>query len=245
MKLKSRYNWSDIKLYQIQEIDTLPEFDSKLDMMIEQLSILIDTDPYEIKKLPVEDLVREFKKWDFINETPQPKAHEKIKVNGVKYKLIDFDKMSLAQLVDIEEYVSDGIIKNAHKILSVLYLPYKNILSKELKPYQPNKELPYIRCVISYTGFFLSYRTDLFRRFSTIFGDENRENDTEDDTGGKKTIGDAKAEAEEKIREKWNWMKLIELLSNDDILKMEQVVKLPMLQCLTYLQYKLEMNNIE
>lgn len=141
MKLKSRYDWSDIKLYQIQEIDTLPEFDSKLDMMIEQLSILTDTDPYEIKKLPVDDMVSEFEKWEFINETPQPKAHEKIKVNGVKYKLIDFDKMSLAQLVDIEEYVSDGIIKNAHKILSVLYLPYKNILSKELKPYQPNKEL--------------------------------------------------------------------------------------------------------
>lgn len=141
MKFKKKYDWSDISLYQIQEIDTLPEFDSKLDMMIEQLSILIDTDPYEIKKLPVEDLIREFKKWEFINETPQPKAHEKIKVNGVKYKLIDFDKMSLAQLVDIEEYVSDGIIKNAHKILSVLYLPYKNILSKELKPYQPNKEL--------------------------------------------------------------------------------------------------------
>lgn len=40
-------------------------------------------------------------------------------------------------------------------------------------------------------------------------------------------------------------MKLVELLSNEDILKMEEVVKLPMLQCLTYLQYKLEMNNIE
>jgi hypothetical protein len=40
-------------------------------------------------------------------------------------------------------------------------------------------------------------------------------------------------------------MKLIEILSNDDILKMEQVVRLPMLQCLTYLQYKLEMNNVE
>ena len=40
-------------------------------------------------------------------------------------------------------------------------------------------------------------------------------------------------------------MKLIELLSNEDILKMEEVVKLPMLQCLTYLQYKIEMNNIE
>ena len=40
-------------------------------------------------------------------------------------------------------------------------------------------------------------------------------------------------------------MKLIEMLSNDDILKMEQAVRLPMLQCLTYLQYKLEMNNVE
>ncbi len=78
---------------------------------------------------------------EFINETPEPKAHEKIKVDGVKYRLIDFDKMSLAQLVDIEEYVSDGIIKNAHKILSVLYLPYKNILSNELKNYEPNKGL--------------------------------------------------------------------------------------------------------
>jgi hypothetical protein len=141
MKIRSRYDWSDIQLYQIQEIDTLPDYDSKLDMMIEQLSILIDTDPYEVKKLPIEEMVKEFKKWEFINETPEPKAHEKIKVNGVKYKLVDFDNMSLAQLVDIEEYVSDGIIKNAHKILSVLYLPYKNILSNELKNYEPNKEL--------------------------------------------------------------------------------------------------------
>ncbi len=91
----------------------------------------------------------------------------------------------------------------------------------------------------------LSYRSGLFRRFSTIFGEEDGQNGTDDDTGGKKTIGDAKAEAEDRIREKWNWMKLIEILSNDDILKMEQVVRLPTLQCLTYLQYKLEMTNEE
>lgn len=141
MKFKKKYNWSDISLYQIQEIDTLPEFDSQLDMMIEQLSILTDTDPYDIKKLPIETMISEFKKWEFINETPKPKAYEKIKVNGVSYGLVKFDKMSLAQLVDIEEYVSGGIIQNAHKILSVLYLPYKNIFSKELKEYEPNKEL--------------------------------------------------------------------------------------------------------
>jgi hypothetical protein len=40
-------------------------------------------------------------------------------------------------------------------------------------------------------------------------------------------------------------MKLIDMLANEDILKMEDVVKLPMLQCLVYLQYKIELNNIE
>lgn len=40
-------------------------------------------------------------------------------------------------------------------------------------------------------------------------------------------------------------MKLIDMLANEDILKMDDIVKLPMLQCLTYLQYRIEMNNTE
>lgn len=40
-------------------------------------------------------------------------------------------------------------------------------------------------------------------------------------------------------------MSLIDSLAGEDILKLEEVVKLPMLQCLTYLQFKIEMNNIE
>ena len=40
-------------------------------------------------------------------------------------------------------------------------------------------------------------------------------------------------------------MKLIDMLANEDILKMDDIVRLPMLQCLTYLQYRIEMNNTE
>lgn len=40
-------------------------------------------------------------------------------------------------------------------------------------------------------------------------------------------------------------MKLVDMLANEDILKMDDIVKLPMLQCLTYLQYRIEMNNTE
>lgn len=141
MKLKERYDWSDVTLAQMQEINTLPENMDKLDNMIEQLSILTDTDPFDIKRMPVDDMVKEFEKWSFINEQPQPKENKKIKVNGKNYYLIDLNKMSLGQLVDIEEYASEGVIENAHKILSVLYQPKKNIFSKELKEYEPNKEL--------------------------------------------------------------------------------------------------------
>jgi hypothetical protein len=34
-------------------------------------------------------------------------------------------------------------------------------------------------------------------------------------------------------------------LAGGDILKMEQVVKLPAIQCLTYISYKIQMKNIE
>jgi hypothetical protein len=41
-------------------------------------------------------------------------------------------ELKLAQMVDIEEYYGDGFLKNAHKILAVLYLPTKsyNIITK-------------------------------------------------------------------------------------------------------------------
>jgi hypothetical protein len=35
--------------------------------------------------------------------------------------------MTLAQMVDIEEYYKAGLMNNVHKILSVLYLPSKEV----------------------------------------------------------------------------------------------------------------------
>lgn len=40
-------------------------------------------------------------------------------------------------------------------------------------------------------------------------------------------------------------MSLIDSLAGEDILKMEDIVKLPALQCLTYIQFRIEINNME
>jgi len=46
--------------------------------------------------------------------------------------------------------------------------------------------------------------------------------------------------AEEKIRKKWNIMNMIDTLAEGNILKYEEVVRLPILFCFTFLLYKKE-----
>ena len=135
--------WKDIKLCQLQEIDSLSSFNDELDLVINQLSILRDEDPADIENLPIKELLSEFSKWSFLKELPKEKNNKIIKINGKRYGMIDLSEMTLAQMVDIEEYVTDGLIKNMHKILSVLYLPVSsyNILTKKivLEEYKPDK----------------------------------------------------------------------------------------------------------
>lgn len=139
-------SWKDIKLYQLQELNSLPEFDDKIDMMIEYLSILLNMDPSEIENMPINDLMIEFSKWEFLKELPKEKKIDIIKIKDNRFGLINFNEMSFAQMVDIEEYINDGgTIQNLHKILSVIYLPINkyNVFTKRytLKPYESSEEL--------------------------------------------------------------------------------------------------------
>ncbi len=58
--------------------------------------------------------------------------------------MVELQDINLAQMVDIEEYYTAGFLKNAHKILSVLYLPVKtkNIITRKivLEDYKADKE---------------------------------------------------------------------------------------------------------
>lgn len=136
--------WKDIKLYQLQEIESLPTYDDELDLVINQLSILRDEDPADIENMAINELLKEFSKWSFLKELPEEKNNKIIKIEGKRYGIIDLSEMTLAQLVDIEEYVNDGLMKNMHKILSVLYLPIKsyNPITKKivLEEYKPDKD---------------------------------------------------------------------------------------------------------
>lgn len=135
-------SWKDITLRKAQKLESLPKNIDTLDLIINQFSILKDIEISEVERLTPNELVEKANELEFLKELPAPKKADKIKINGRKYKLVDFSKMSLGQMVDIEEYYNEGLVDNAHRILSVLFLPTERkfpYLKETIKPYEPDE----------------------------------------------------------------------------------------------------------
>jgi hypothetical protein len=138
---KEQKSWKDITLEQGIELSQL-DIEDSWELVTNQMAIILDTTMDEIENKPVA-LVYEFiNDYAFIKEMPPMKKLDHFKRNGKWYKLIDLSKMTLAQMVDIEEYYKAGLMNNVHKILSVLYLPAKkNIFGKwTIEEYIPDTE---------------------------------------------------------------------------------------------------------
>lgn len=144
-------SWKDLTLKQAQEIIALDpkNYDNEfLAYEVDLLSIILNQDPVEIEKTKsAKEILEILAEWSFLSDLPKEDNTKRVftfKQNGNRYGLVDFSKMTLAQMVDIEEYVNGGLIENMHKIMSVLYLPTKswNPFTKKytLKEYEPDPE---------------------------------------------------------------------------------------------------------
>jgi hypothetical protein len=131
MKKKEK-SWNDISLKMAIELIQI-QADDDLDLIVQRLSILNDQDPAEIEKMTFVEIEKEYSQWNFVGELPKQRNDATFKHEGVRYGRTNFGKMSLAQMVDIEEFYAAGFLDNIHNILTVLYLPVKryNILTKK------------------------------------------------------------------------------------------------------------------
>lgn len=131
--------WKDISLKKAAELESLGDMD-QMDLIVHQYAILNDMTIDQVERMTPESLFVEAEKYKFLLKLPEPKETRWVKVNGREYGLTDMSKLTLAQMVDIEEYYNDGLVDNAHKILSVLYLPRKKkwFGNKEIEEYVPD-----------------------------------------------------------------------------------------------------------
>jgi hypothetical protein len=91
--------------------------------------------------------------------------------------------------------------------------------------------------------FFLSYRTDLFKRYEGLFEQGDGDDEPEEELNNSRmTVADAQMMESEKRKRKWSWIGLIYNLSGGDITKVDEIVNKKFTECLIWMSYKKEMN---
>jgi hypothetical protein len=118
-------NWSDITIGQFQEFMSVYNSDmDKNKKNLELLSIITDNDVELLRKLPygiIKDIEKNLKGLESI---PNEVFKHKLKIDGIEFGFqINLHKLTLGEWIDLEYYVSQGIIENLHKICGILYRP--------------------------------------------------------------------------------------------------------------------------
>ena len=139
-------SWKDITLGTAMELMRL-ERDvadyEPLDYIMEQLSVLQNRDIADIENQEPAKIFSDFEEWKFISNMPKGKFIPWVKIDKQEYGVTPFDKITLAQMVDIEEYYKNGMEDNLDKIISILLLPVseKTLFGKKtLADYQYDDE---------------------------------------------------------------------------------------------------------
>jgi hypothetical protein len=122
-------NWSNVTLWQYQQIENLvskKDGDTELDLAVKTLAILTNRTESQIDSLSIADLKEQLKVIDFVTNTkPEPKAKDYIRINGKQYQCIyDIRNIPYARYIETKYFGSD-ITNNLHKIAASMVMPMK------------------------------------------------------------------------------------------------------------------------
>ena len=222
------------------------------------LSIFLDIDDDAIQEMDYREFNRlKLNIITLFNHLPS-KAKPKLTINAeLDLNLIQFNKISIGEFVDIEIWIRDSYIKNYGYIMSVLY---RQLLTDGNYLYEPTYEDygSYVtlrkplfnNCTIANTygaiQSYISFRERLFKTYAGLLNDGNsNENEPTEKELANLSMRDKvelqQAIDKEKRLEKWGWNSLILKLADNDILKVEQVSKLPLIQCFNILAMRVEL----
>jgi hypothetical protein len=122
-------NWSDVTLWQYQQIENILSKkgnDTELDLAVKILAILTNRTESQIDSLSIIDLKKQLKGIEFITkDKPNPKPIDYIKVGGKKYKCVyDIKRIPYARYIETKFFGAD-VTNNLHKIAASMVMPMK------------------------------------------------------------------------------------------------------------------------
>ena len=123
-------SWKDVTLEKWQQL-TLGKKKSKTKEAKETIKALSTLPIKLVEEMSFSDVAAIFEKLS--NLQIQGKLKKVFEIDGIEYGFLpDLDEITLGEWADIEHYIKDGIDKNMHKIMAVLFRP---VTSKEGKMY--------------------------------------------------------------------------------------------------------------
>lgn len=136
---KIKKSWDEVTISQwieLSQIDT----DSPVTQMIEQISILADIDPVEVRAMSMTDFRKLQDEITFIQTSPTAEVTLKFELDGKRYGMIpQLDFISTGEWMDAETWKDDSI-GNIHLYAALLYRPIVKEDGEvyEIEPHKPS-----------------------------------------------------------------------------------------------------------
>ena len=235
-------SWADVNLYQylrwyraVKPYNDTEEYSDKaiLHAIFNFTNITEDeylnTSEKEITKLRMHFAA-------LLSKTYHTLLPKSITIDGVKYGFIpSFDDMSYGEYLDLVAYTKKNMWESMPIIMAILYRP---IISESGKTYTIEK----------YNGTNED-RVELFSLYMTmenVFGTLGFFLDLQNlFTGDVENNEEKRISATDGFSSKWSGYHTIAILTGNDILKFDSITGLPIHQCLTYLSYLKDYNEVQ
>lgn len=118
-------NWSDINLFQYQQLVKALSIEDDIDKTVKIVSIVTGLTENEVLSMPIVEFNKEKEKLNFLSEEIKGKPVKYIKVNGRKYECIyDVRSIPAARYIETKVFGND-LVNNIHKIAATMVMPMK------------------------------------------------------------------------------------------------------------------------
>ena len=186
--MKKIESWADITIGQYQEM-MLIETENDITRFIQQISIALDIDSEEIRKLSLSEFKKLQDNMSFLSVKVEADLSPIIEIDGKKYGLIpDMGTVDAGTFIDAEQFKEDTIL-NLHNLVALIYRP---VIKQDGDEYEIErhkaegferranlfKEKVSIETVMGAVVFFSSVATELSINLLTYLADQQETQET-------------------------------------------------------------------
>lgn len=243
-------NWHQVTVSQYYELveSEKQQWDSNIDKMIEQISILLDIGSDELD-LDTDELFDLYSNLKWLNNNIATSYSSKIGDFHIK----KWNDLTLGEFIDIENAVMSNPYNNIHILCAIIYRRTKNDEwgNIELEPYKYDifdrsnnfLDIP-ITQVYGLLSSYMEFRESFMKTYDSLFGDSSINDksldiEEEQELTGPELAARKKELNKERSLSKWSWESMIWNLSNQDITKFESIFNTSLILTFNVLSMKM------